>query len=131
MLPALSRHDRRDYVGIARMRWNCSSGITLATQTLACTEMRLVPRIFLRLFEHRPKANPVEMRSGIGLAARRQSDIGMADAILDGIFIQQRRREHGEHGVLRLCERVVVRPFHFHADREIIAAAAAAPLGST
>ena len=33
VLPALSRHDRHDYVGIARMRWNCSSGITLAMQT--------------------------------------------------------------------------------------------------
>jgi len=38
--------------GIARNRWNCSSGITLATRTLACTETGPETVLFSRPLRH-------------------------------------------------------------------------------
>jgi hypothetical protein len=39
----LARHEN---VGIARIRWNCSSGVTLAMQMLAFTETRVMQARF-------------------------------------------------------------------------------------
>ena len=86
------RHDRQEYAGKARMRWNCSSGITMAgnvSYALKCAWCRASSR----LLKHRPKADPVEMGSGIRLATWRQGDVGMADTIPDRIGSVQHGRQ--------------------------------------
>ena len=69
------------------------------------------------------------MRSRIGLAARRYRNIRMADAIPDRVFASEHIHETGQHRVLVVFERLIVGALDFHADREIIAAPAAVPLG--
>lgn len=69
------------------------------------------------------------MRSGIGLATGRGGDVGMTDAVLDRVGALQHPGQIRQHRVLRIGERLIVGTFELDADREIVAAAVAAPLG--
>jgi hypothetical protein len=72
------------------------------------------------------EAQPVEVRAGIGLAARR--DVAVADDARrrdGGIGPHQRARHDRQAPVLARLERPVVAALEFDADREIVAAAAA------
>jgi hypothetical protein len=55
----------------------------------------------------------------------------MSDAILDRVSASEHIRQPGQHGVLVVCEKLIVGALDFHADREVIATPAAAPFGLT
>ena len=76
--------------------------------------------------EQASEACPVEGRAGIGLAIR--GDIAVARHVFDGISARNRANEPREHCVLWAFVRNVVRALELDADREIVAASAAAPV---
>ena len=69
------------------------------------------------------------MRSGIGLSTGRGGNVGMPDAVLDRVGALERPGQIRQYRVLGIGERLVVGPFELDADREVVAAAAAAPRG--
>src|SRR3954470_5983995 len=71
------------------------------------------------------EARPVEARAGIGLAARR--DVAMRGDVAQRPPGFQRRNQTGQAGILCTSERTALGALKLDADREIIAARAAAP----
>ena len=69
------------------------------------------------------------MRTGIGLATGWGGNIGMPDVVLDRVGALEHPSQVRQYFILRIGERPVVGAFEFDSDREVVAAAAAAPLG--
>ena len=69
------------------------------------------------------------MRSGIGLATGWGGNVGMPDAVLDRVCALERPGQVRQYLILRIGERLVVGAFEFNTNREVVAAAATAPIG--
>ena len=69
------------------------------------------------------------MLSGIGLATGWGGNVGMPNAILDRVCALERPGQFYKYLILGIGERLVVGAFEFDADREVVTAAATAPLG--
>ena len=72
---------------------------------------------------------PVEMRSGIGLASRR--DIAVARQRFDRIAAPELGQQSIEGKILGILERELVAAFELDSDREIIAARPSHPARNT
>ncbi len=68
------------------------------------------------------QARPVKVRTGIGLAARR--NVGVARERVDRITPDDEADQRGERIVLRVLEGHAIAAFQFDADGEVIAALA-------
>src|SRR5690242_1437899 len=75
---------------------------------------------------HRPaQSRPVEAGAGIGLASG--GDVLVPGDVGDGIARSDLVDERCEHRVLALVERLALEALELDADREVVAAVAAAP----
>src|SRR5690349_23441778 len=73
------------------------------------------------------QTRPVEVRTGIGLAARR--DVRVAGERFDRVVRRERLHERRERRVLRRFERRCVAAFELDADRKVVAALASEEAG--
>src|SRR5438552_15129294 len=71
------------------------------------------------------QAGPIEVRAGIALAIRRH--VAVRGDVAQGKRAAQRAQQLVQARILNVLERAFLDAFELHADREVVAAAAAAP----